>query len=315
MQFIVNRNLAKNIVATITYYDVLDYPLTSFEVWKHLIDSQASQKAKRYRLSDVDICLQEVALKKYISEKNGFYFLCGREKLIKKRKEREIISLQKIKKLQRIVSILRFSPFVRMICVTGRLAYKNCEENSDLDVLVVYKSGHIWTGRFFITVLSHVIGVRRYGDKTSDRVCLNYHITTESLSVPTRDLFAAHEYSFIFPLYDNNNFFEKFCEENMWIQNYKPQYSCEYKKHVLTVGDYFFGMILRSLFEIIFADKGMENRLRDFQGKKIANNLNTSLEGAMILYNDRHLVFLPRPHGPEVFEEYKKRLDALEIDL
>lgn len=312
---IVNRELAKNIIATITYYDVLDYPLTSFEIWKHLIFSQVVSDEKQWRLEDIVLCLQNDSMNHYISQKNGFYFLCGREGLVDLRKDREIISLQKIKKLKRIVSLLRISPFVRMICVTGRLAHKNCEKDSDLDVLIVYRDGHIWTGRFFLTMLAHVFRVRRYGDKTSDRICLNYHVTTSSLDLPTRDLFAAHEYSFIFPLYDQGNFFTEFCLKNSWIQNFKPHYSCEHKKHVLTMSDSFVSTFLRAIFELILADRGMENRLREFQSKKIKSNPKTKIEGALILCNDRHLVFLPRPHGPEVFEEYKKRFESLEINF
>ena len=310
-----NRELAKNIVATITYYDVLDYPLTSFEVWRHLIVQNSACEEGGWTLAEIVNCLQGDSLKKYITHKNGFYALYGRDSLIDQRKDREIISLNKMKKLRRIISILRISPFVRMICVTGRLAYRNCEEESDLDVLVAYKNGHIWTGRFFLTIFAHFLGVRRHGEKTTDRICLNYHITTDALAVPTRDLFAAHEYSFIFPLFDHKNYFEDFCAKNMWIKDYKPHYSCAYKKHQLTMHDSFFSLHVRNFFEVIFADRGMEERLQKLQKKKIQNNPKTHIEGSLILCNDRCLVFLPKPHGPEVFEEYKKRLDALEIDF
>ena len=47
--------------------------------------------------------------------------------------------------------------------------------------------------------------------------------------------------------------------------------------------------------------------------KYLALNPNTYKKGALILYNDKHLVFLPKQHGPSVFEEYKKRFEALEI--
>lgn len=310
-----NKILARNIIATITYYDVLDYPLSSFEIWKHLINAHSSESDQKFSLNEVIVCLADEDIFKYLSEKNGFYFLCGREGLVNVRRERERISLRKIKRLRRIVSFLRVSPFVRMMCVTGRLAYKNCEETSDLDLLIVYKYGHIWTGRFFLTIISHIFGVRRYGEKTNDRVCLNYHITTESLCVPTKDLFAAHEYFFAFPLYDYDKYFENFCVNNNWIETYKPQYSSAYRDHVLTMGDNQLSFLIRSFFEMIFADKGMEDRLRKAQEKKIKNNPKTDLEGALILHSNYHLVFLPKPHGPHVFEEYKKRLTALEVDF
>lgn len=307
--------LAKNIIATITYYDVLDYPLTSFEIWKHLIRSNADHSTDVWELKDILRCLNAEYVERYIAEKNGMYFLHGREKLVSVRRTRENISLTKVKKLRRIVAILRIAPFVRMMCVTGRLSYRNCESTSDLDLLIVYRNGHIWTGRFFLTIFTHILGVRRHDGMTNDRACLNYHITTESLCVPTKDLFAAHEYSFIYPLFDANDHFTEFAVQNEWISSYKPHYSAQHKRHRATLHDSFMSKKIRMVLEWILADTAMEKRLERVQKKKIQENPKTRTEGALILYSDRHLVFLPKPHGPVIFEQYKERYDALEIDF
>lgn len=310
-----NKILAKNIIATITYYDVLDYPLTSFEIWKHLIRSSADHSVDVWTLKEIIECLQTDNIERYAGEKNGMYFLHGREHLVSVRRTRENISLRKVHRLRRIVSLLRIAPFVRMMCVTGRLSYHNCETTSDLDLLIVYEGGHIWTGRFFLTILTHILGVRRYGDKTNDRACLNYHITTQVLTVPTKDLFAAHEYSFIYPLFDAQDFFAEFVKCNQWITSYKPHYATQDKRHRATLFDTVITRYMRSVGEWILADRAMERRLEKIQKKKIQENPKTRTDGALILYSDQHLVFLPKPHGPVVFEKYKERYDALEIDF
>ena len=303
--------LEKNIIATITYYDVLDYPLTAFEVWKYLIRYNSEQEVKIWKLSDVLVAIESKNVRRYVGQKNGMYFLHGREKLVTLRRKREFISLVKMRKLLRAVSWMRISPFVRAVCVTGRLSYYNCDENSDLDVLVIYEHGHIWTGRFFVTLLLQILGLRRYGSKTKDRVCLNYHITTKSLSVPTMDLFAAHEYSIITPIFDVG-YFENFCRENKWIKNLKPHHKVP---NVSCMGDNIFTKYIRLFLELILGDKGMEKRLKKLQSKKIAKNPKTHHKNAIVLYNDKHLVFLPKPHGPEIFDTYKKRFNALELDF
>jgi len=310
----VDKILYKNIIATVTYYDVLDYPLTSFAVWKHLIRYDGDQSDDTWSLPKVISALNDPVIKQYIDQKNGMYFLRGRNYLVNLRREREFISIEKMRKLQHIVSILRISPFVRMICVTGRLSYYNCDDKSDLDVLVVYKYGHIWTGRFLITILTHLLGVRRYNEKIKDRVCLNYHITTRSLQIQTKDLFSAHEYSFIIPLFDTN-FFHQFCRENSWIQKMKPHYNCDDPSHSLTMYDNRITLWVRGFFEMIFGDKGMEKRLQKIQYEKIKSNPKTARGGALIICNDENLVFLPQPHGPRIFEEYKKRFEALELNF
>ena len=310
-----DKILYKNIIAMITYYDVLNYPLTAFEVWKHLIRSSSDDSHSVWSLADVQCALEEKEILQYVSQKNGMYFLFGREKLVALRRQREYISFVKMRKLQRIVSVLRISPFVRMICVTGRLAYNNCDRKSDLDVLIVYKHGHIWTGRFCVTVLSHLLGVRRQDNKTNNRICLNYHITTNSLCVPTRDLFAAHEYTFIRPLFDTG-YYVQFCHKNReWIQGVKPHHKCVYIESELTMNDNIFTKFIRGVFEFILADKAMEQRLRKTQLKKIQSNPKTQKKGALIMCNDDNLIFLPKPQGPVIFEEYKRRFDALEVNF
>ena len=308
--------LYKNIIATIVYYDVLNYPLTAFEIWRHLIRSSYDHTITEWSLHDICEALESSEVRQYVGEKNGLFFLAGREKLIVTRREREIISVKKMKRLRRITTFLRWSPYVRMICVTGRLAYRNCDAKSDLDILVAYENGHIWTGRFFLTVFTHMLGVRRYGVHVHDRVCLNYHITTHSLEVPTKDLFAAHEYSFIIPIY-GHGFFDAFTKANEWIKNFKPHYlysdSVCYEKWFMRKKS--FGQVMRNAMEWILGDKGMEDRLRKLQMKKIVHNPKTHAEGAIVLCNDQCLVFLPEPHGPTVFEEYKKRYESLELSF
>ena len=310
-----DKVLYKNIIATVTYYDVLNYPLTSFEVWKYLIRASSDNTRDLWSLADIQIALGEQEIMQYVSQKNGMYFLFGRDELVALRRQHEYISFVKMRKLRRIVSILRISPFVRMICVTGRLSYNNCDNNSDLDVLVTYEGEHIWTGRFCLTVLTHLLGVRRQDNKTNNRICLNYHITTKSLKVPTQDMFAAHEYTFITPLFDTG-YFEKFCSENLsWIQNIKPHHKCPRIKSDLTIGDNVFTKGIRKFLEAILADTAMEKRLEKLQLQKIQKNPKTKKEGALIMCNNNNLVFLPKPHGPIVFEEYKRRFDALEINF
>ncbi len=309
-----DKVLYKNILATITYYDVLDYPLTAFEIWKCLIRCTTDHSNQSWSLQEVYGAMLSPEINQYIQERNGLYILYGREHLFALRRKREFISYKKMARLQRIIFFLRCSPFVRMICVTGRLSYNNCDRKSDLDLLVVYENGHIWTGRFFLTIITHILGVRRYDKHINDRICLNYHITTDSLCVPTKDLFAAHEYSFIIPIYDSG-IYEKFVAENAWICSYKPHYIMQGRKYVASMSDHVIAKFFRVTGEWILGDKGMECRLRRLQSDKIKSNPKTNSPGGIIVYNNQYLIFLPRPHGPRIFEEYKRRYNALEINF
>jgi len=306
------NKLAKNMLATVAYYDCLDYPLTVFELWKYMIrtDYYAAEKqsAFSYNLADVVRELKNNTLGAYIEHRSGFYFLKGGNALVEKRIAGGKISAQKMKRLRSVVKILRCVPFVRMIGVTGRLAMKNARAKSDWDVLVVCQRGRIWTGRTLVTLITHLLGKRRHGKHVCDRVCLNYFITDESLEVITKDLFSANEYSFLFPLYGSETF-NRFQIKNQWIRTMKPAYTLSEIPPLPTLADSRISTMVRSLGEKLLAFDFIEKFLKKIEKKKIMENPKTAQEGSLIHAHDGALVFLPEPHGPLVFERFKKKIE------
>ncbi len=141
--------LVQYILTTVVYYDVMDYPMTSFEVWKYLIrinNAQVTAKGwsaeeqEDFSLANVISLLEtHEKIKKYIDSKQGYYFLRGRAELLEKHLERNKISEKKIKIVLAVAKVLRFVPYVRMVAIAGRLAPKNAEKSSDLDLLVAVK--------------------------------------------------------------------------------------------------------------------------------------------------------------------------------
>jgi len=310
-----SNQLNKNILATITYYDGLDYPLTVFEVWKYLIrtDYYVENKQEiKTTLAEVAKNLHERTLKEYVESYNGFYFLKGKKHLVEKRLANNKTSVGKLNRLVCISRWLRFVPFVRMIGVTGALAMKNAKAKSDLDLLVVLRSGKIWTGRTLVTFFLHVFKKRRHNKKIADRVCLNFFVTDESLEVITKDLFSASEYMFIFPLYGRETY-ERFQIKNQWIKSMKPSYSLSEIIPLKTFGDSRVSKFIRTIGEIILSADWIENNLRKIEKKRIMENPKTHQEGSMVCANDDALVFLPSPHGPKVFEEFKRKIEEMSI--
>jgi len=304
-------NLTKNILATVCYYNILDYPLTSFEIWKYLMKSGEQDEGDHKRsLADVLEKLENGALANFIEEFQGFYFLKGKQELVEKRIARGKISVMKIKKLRRVIWILRFVPFVRMIGVTGRLAMKNAQEKSDWDLLVVLKYGKIWTGRTLVTLATHFLGKRRYGHKIKDRVCLNHFITNKSLKIKIRDLFSANEYYFCFPIFGSLEY-KRFQIKNRWIKKFKPDYEIAEADNLKMLKDTKFSRAVRKFLEIIFDWNFLENWLRILETKKIKNNPKTHQKGSLIDISDEALIFLPSPQGPKVFERFKERISEL----
>lgn len=302
--------LGKNILATITYYDVLNYPLTSFEIWKHLImhdRDQESMCSQPSRLGDSIRLLVSGHFSSKIDEKNGFYFLRGRESLVTARIQAEKLSVRKLKRMRSLARLMACVPYIHMLGATGSLAMKNGEKGSDWDMFVVLRSGKIWLGRTLITVFLQSIGKRRHGNKINDRACLNYFITDDNLKIGTKDLFSAHEYRFLIPLF-NFKLFQIFELKNAWIREYKPNFFLTVLPSSWGITEHHLIGYIRNALERFFNLFDVEQWLATWQKEKIRRNPKTSLEGSLIEAHDRALIFLPRPQGPRIFQKFKERL-------
>ena len=302
--------LRKDILMTIAYYDVLDYPVTVFEIWKYLSNSKQEEAPESVSLAEVVKGISDERLKRLVESRAGFFFLKGRSDLVGQRIRRQKISQGKLKKLMRAASILRLVPFVRMIAITGRLAMKNAEPQSDLDILVVLKAGKIFTGRTLVTILVHLLGMRRYGKKVADRICLNYFITTRSLEISMKDMFAASEYFFIFPIFGFKTF-RKFQKHNAWIGMHKPNYTVDLLPNIRMLRNSRRTRWIRRIGEWILKPGIIEDYLASWQIKRIQKNPLTHAPGSMVVADERALIFLPDPHGPKVFDAFKERLDGI----
>ncbi len=318
------KTITKNILATICYYDVFDFPLTQFEVWKLLINNQRltldyenerkeTEENNEYSLANVIEELNNGGIRNYIEEKNGFYFLKRRKEIVEKRLQSDKISVAKIKKMRQTIWWLKFVPFVKMILVTGRLAMKNASAKSDWDVLVVLQKGRIWTGRMLVTIFLHLLGKRRYGRKIKNRVCLNYYLTDKSLQISEQDFFSANEYFFTFPIFDANNYFQKFQLKNRWIKKYHLNYYLTESSHLKKIEHSKISLITTELAEKIFDWNWLENFLRKIQLAKIKKNPNTKLKGSRIKATDDELVFLPQPQGPKNFKKFQEVFKSVNV--
>jgi hypothetical protein len=89
-----NTELWQAIFLTLNYFNLFDYPLKKEEIWQWLwrVDRGESNESEGHEMLDL---AREEGL---VAEQGGFYFLPGREKIVMVRRERERISLLKIKK-------------------------------------------------------------------------------------------------------------------------------------------------------------------------------------------------------------------------
>jgi predicted nucleotidyltransferase len=196
-----------------------------------------------------------------------------------------------------------------MVAITGSVAMKNAKRESDLDFLVVLERNRIFVGRSLVTIVLHFLGLRRYGKKISDRACLNYFITADSLEIDLKDIFSASEYSFIVPII-GPELFKKFQLENSWIANYKLNYNPDDLENLKFIKESALTKASQWVGERLLGFDFLEENLKKWEVGRIMRDPRTHQIGSMVLVSDVALIFLPDPQGPHIYDKFQERLAA-----
>ena len=303
--------LEKAILATIVYYDVLDYPLTGFEVFKYLVNplhviaqiesvrNLQLEPLGEVSLEDVLKSLKNHSLEKFIGEKNGFYFLKGKNHLVKERIERQKIAAPRWKKIYKILKILQVVPFVKMIAVCNSLAIDNSKEEADIDFFIVIEKGRIWLTRFLITFLVWIKGEWRHKEKIANKICLSFYITDDALNleqiaIKPYDIYLANWVTQLKPVYYENQIYRDFVFKNLWVKNYLMNFGKILNYHRPEFKKNRFLSFVKELSEKIlkgFFGNLIEKLLRFFQKSRISHKATQHEIPTAVIVSDKMLKF------------------------
>ena len=316
-------SINKPILKTIIYFDLFDWPLTALEIHKYLYKDQASTDS--VTLQDVIDCLDnDEQLRQHVSAHNGFYFLSLRQaqdlrndNIVEQRLEKHRIASEKWPIAVRAVKWLRLIPFLRFAGVCNNLSYNNAKGDSDIDLLIVAKPGRIWTVRLLVTMLISVLGIRRHGQKITDRICLSFYVTEnhlnfEPLAYKPRDTHFTYWIAMICPLFDLG-IWSKFRKANeKWLADYlvHPEKAVISTKR--QVRDNVFSRFIRRVGELIFGWPlgGMiEKIVRKLQRKKIYKHKDSKVheDNTDVVVGDDVLKFHETDTRKAIQKEFEKR--------
>lgn len=230
------KNLPSSQIKSILYHDIFDYPLNRIDIERWVVGERVKRADRK---------------KNKVTFKKGFYFLEGRDSIIKKRIENERFSKGKIRKAKSAAKLLGVIPWIGMIGITGSLAMKNANKFSDIDLMFIVNRGTLWTTRIVVNILLMVFGfsVRRFGGgDEKDKLCLNIWLDDSDMLWRKKNTFTAHEIAQVVPLVNKNKTYERFVWENRWIQNFWPN-AVIIKKAPMHFSFWNFGIIEELLFK------------------------------------------------------------------
>ncbi|MBI3305206.1 hypothetical protein HYZ80_02715 [Candidatus Parcubacteria bacterium] len=331
------------VLATIAYHDVLELPLTRFEVERYLIrpellgvfqggvrftkpfgHREAPEGPWRSRglarndgsdlPQDIGVTLESLHHEKKVSCRNGFWCLPGREHVVTERIEKHKLAETKWKILQRWGRLLAYVPFVRLVLASGSLVFHNTQPGSDLDVLLVAKYGRIWTVRALSTGLLELFGQRRHGSKIADRICFNHFLTDQTLTMPYPSLYNAMTYVRLIPLLELGVTLKHFLAANAWLGEYLEQVPQPNLGSWKTARRPPGSMAAQTFFEWLlsgFFGRWLEARLKQIQKRRIEADPRSFEPGGRVVADDTQLEFHPASPEGVVLADYEGRLAAL----
>jgi len=206
----------KEIEKTLIYSDIFDFPLTKQEIWKYLISDKKIPKKDFLKLFKNG----------KLSSVNNLYFLKGREKIIEKRKSREKLGVIKLEKAKKMINLLSVIPSIYLAGITGSLALLNSKKEEDIDLFLVSAKNTVWITRFLAVIFLKSSG--SYRGRTDmlveNKLCLNMIIGEDCLKIDNKrqDIYTAHEIVQLVPIFERNNTYKKFLNNNLWVKQFMP---------------------------------------------------------------------------------------------
>ncbi|MDP2656026.1 MAG: hypothetical protein Q8P11_00465 [bacterium] len=312
----------QSILATLHYFDISDYPLTLEEVQKYAY-------CPPMELADIATVLQiidDVLIPGgYVTCQRGLYSIAGRSHIVDTRLERYEAVHKKYKKAMRFGSMLAMVPFVRMVAVCSSLSFGNARDESDIDLHILVRHGHIWLVRFFCSTVMEILGQRPNiaTREKKNALCLSFFTSDRDGDCSTLAR-APHadvvDVEFVYwisqhdPLYDSGDYYERWYKKNTWITQWIPFHFSKAQHPRRTIQLAWWQRGLKRLSEYIVSLFGnwLEKLAHGFQMKILPLSLKQHLStGTQVVMNDDVLKMHPHDTREQTQQEFIKRVEII----
>ncbi len=247
-------SLSRQIIITLAYSDVFDYPLSLDEIYLAINYPTTKEEIKQ-------------ELTHLVNKKNIFLFdnqkdnkavswfsLQNNEDIFTKRKIRNDnakIFLERAKNISLTIGKL---PFVRGVMISGSLS-KNCiDDTSDIDYFIITAPEKVWI------VHSLLVFYRNFFLKNKKELCCNYTIDTFSLHIKHHTQYVATEIATVLPTF-GQEIYQDFIQNNDWIKDFFPHFTLKENENKATD--------LKLSFWENLLKKSLEKILNNYIGKQL----------------------------------------------
>lgn len=166
------------LVDAAVYADVFDAAVTLDELHRY-----ARIRVDRGTLEQA--LTEDPSLGAALVQSEGVVALRDRAELIAARVDRLERAGRLRRRARRVARVLRHTPFVRGVALTGSVAAGDARSGADVDMLLVVAPGRLGTVFALLGTASRLVGRRVF--------CPNFYLSEESLTLQARTVYVAHE--------------------------------------------------------------------------------------------------------------------------
>ncbi|CAN5115246.1 hypothetical protein BH09PAT1_BH09PAT1_5820 [soil metagenome] len=211
-------NKKKAVIQTILYTNLFGSSLNFDELFYFLQTDEPISK------DHLKVILEE--LKDVVIIENGLYTLKHYDGAIHRRQQSEKSTSTKLHEARQISFWLSFIPSVLFIGVSGSVAVNNAKEDDDIDLFIISAQNSLYMTRFILLFILQLFGKRRKRNEHNpcNKFCLNMFIEEKALAFPknAHELYTAREIVQLYPLFERDNFYQKFLQANSWTTKIMP---------------------------------------------------------------------------------------------
>lgn len=194
-------DIKNDIIKTILYFDVFNYPLTKSEICSFSVFSD----------KEVDAALKKLVADNYIQNYKDLYGILLTKKIANKRMEGNKRADKILNKARNISRFISYFPFVRAVFISGSLSKGYFKKKDDIDYFIITKEGRLWTARTVLIFFKKVflLNSKKY-------FCLNYFMSEANLTIAEKNRFTATECITLLPM-AGKNAFQQLLKQNSWV--------------------------------------------------------------------------------------------------
>ncbi len=306
------------IIQTLAYFELFDMPLKAFELerflyWPHR-EAPETKKIKE--------ALRQMIAKGEVVQFEDYYSLeADIKEQVGLRKVRRERSLKWLKRAKPWLTVLAAWPGVEMIAICNNLAFLVAKESSDIDLLVVTKSGRIWQTRFFLAAFLQVFK-KRTTPKSNDKekFCLSFFLSSDHLDLAAivleeDDIYLQYWMASLMPVYDPMNKKQALLKKNHALAHRVVRDTRVKEEAFLKVNDTSLLFRLLEFFtnQTSWAPEWLEAKTKAWQEKHFTPEIKNALKekNSHVIANEQMLKFHTNDRRQQFLDRWKNRCDLL----